>query len=192
MFSGCLQDFSRVFSGCSDGSCGPGGIWWSFHMKAGTLMIQFDDPQLFDDQLEVWTLINQKSTVIPPSLMVLFDVGGMFCEDCWCWWIFLSSFIWCWWNVFVTCAHLQKRIDRICPKKHRPRVRPALFYDLDLCRLEPPVQDKSGTFWRQLGGEQRLTDYRGRQECRLAQVHWFLWYPFCNTYHWYNFWMVKL
>ena len=31
-----------------------------------------NDPQLFDDQLEVWTLINQKSTVIPPSLMVLF------------------------------------------------------------------------------------------------------------------------
>ena len=33
-----------------------------------------DDPQLFDDQLEVWTLINQKSTVIPPSLMVLFNI----------------------------------------------------------------------------------------------------------------------
>ena len=43
----------------------------------------FDDPQLledpqlldgsqpFDDQLEVWTLIIQKSTVISPSLMVL-------------------------------------------------------------------------------------------------------------------------
>ena len=33
---------------------------------------EFDDPQLFDDQLEEWTLINQKSRVIPPSLMVLF------------------------------------------------------------------------------------------------------------------------
>ena len=32
----------------------------------------FVDPQQFDDQLEVWTLINQKSTVIPPSLMVMF------------------------------------------------------------------------------------------------------------------------
>ena len=32
----------------------------------------FDDPQLFDNQLEVWTLTIQKSTVIPPSLMVLF------------------------------------------------------------------------------------------------------------------------
>ena len=31
-----------------------------------------DDPQLFDDQLEVWTLIIEKCTVIPPSLMVLF------------------------------------------------------------------------------------------------------------------------
>ena len=40
MFSGCLQDFSRMFSGCSDGSCGPGGIWWSFQMKVWTLMIQ--------------------------------------------------------------------------------------------------------------------------------------------------------
>ena len=28
----------------------------------------FDDPQLFHDQLEVWTLIIQKSSVIPPSL----------------------------------------------------------------------------------------------------------------------------
>ena len=32
----------------------------------------FHDPQLLDDQLEAWTLIIQKSTVIPPSLMVLF------------------------------------------------------------------------------------------------------------------------
>ena len=28
-------------------------------------------------QLEVWTLINQKSTVIPPSLMVLFSTGDL-------------------------------------------------------------------------------------------------------------------
>ena len=33
----------------------------------------FDDPQVFGDQLEVWTLIIEKSTVIPPSLMVLFQ-----------------------------------------------------------------------------------------------------------------------
>ena len=68
MFSGCLQDFSRIFSECSNGSCGPGGVWWSFQMKVWTLMIQrnsmiltipwsqiFHDPQLFNDQLEVWT-----------------------------------------------------------------------------------------------------------------------------------------
>ena len=30
-----------------------------------------DPCPLFDDQLEVWTLIIQKSMVIPPSLMVL-------------------------------------------------------------------------------------------------------------------------
>ena len=35
----------------------------------------FDDPQLLDDQLEVWTSIIQKSTVIPPSPMVLFFGG---------------------------------------------------------------------------------------------------------------------
>ena len=26
--------------GCSDGSCWPGGIWWSFQMKVWTLMVQ--------------------------------------------------------------------------------------------------------------------------------------------------------
>ena len=40
MFPGCLQDFSRMFSGCSDGSYWPGGIWWSFQMKVWTLKIQ--------------------------------------------------------------------------------------------------------------------------------------------------------
>ena len=40
MFPGCLQDFSRMFSGCSDGSYWPGGIWWSFQMKVWTLMVQ--------------------------------------------------------------------------------------------------------------------------------------------------------
>ena len=37
MFPGCLQDFSRMFSGCSDGSYWPCGIWWSFQMKVWTL-----------------------------------------------------------------------------------------------------------------------------------------------------------
>ena len=32
----------------------------------------FDDPKLFDDELEVWILIIQKSTVIHPSVMVLY------------------------------------------------------------------------------------------------------------------------
>ena len=40
MFSGCLEDFSRMFSGGSDGSCGPGGIWWSIQLKVWTLIIQ--------------------------------------------------------------------------------------------------------------------------------------------------------
>ena len=41
-------------------------------------LVEFDDPQIFDDQLEVWTLIMEKSTVIPPSLMVLFISASMF------------------------------------------------------------------------------------------------------------------
>ena len=69
MFPECLQDFSRMFSGCSDGSYWPGGIRWSFQMKVWTFKIQrnpnriirwsptiwwsqqllFDDPQVFDD-----------------------------------------------------------------------------------------------------------------------------------------------
>ena len=51
MFSGCLQDFSRMFSVCSDGSCGPGEIWWSFQMK-------------------VWTLMIQRNSMIPNYLMI--------------------------------------------------------------------------------------------------------------------------
>ena len=91
MFPGCLQDFSRMFSGCSNGSCGPGGIWWTFQMKgirsSPTIWWSqlFDDRQLFDDQLEVWTLIIQNSTVIPPSLMVLFSVVNNHVQT-WIWW----------------------------------------------------------------------------------------------------------
>ena len=83
MFSGCLQDFSRMFSGCSDGYCGCGGIWWLFQMKVWTLMIQrnsmipnhsiipaiwwsigsmdFDNPKVYSDT---------------PSLIVLFFRNG--------------------------------------------------------------------------------------------------------------------
>ena len=45
----------------------------------------FDDPsysmipQLFDDQLEAWTLIIQKSMVIPPSARVLFSTNFCLC-----------------------------------------------------------------------------------------------------------------
>ena len=96
MFPGCLHDFSRMFLGCSGGSYWPGEIWWSFQMKVSKgirwsptiwwsqkLLFDdpqvfddpqlFDDPQVFDDQLVVWTLIIEKSTMIPPSLMVLFQ-----------------------------------------------------------------------------------------------------------------------
>ena len=78
-----------MFSGCSYRSYGTVGICWSFQMKVWTnhytkesddpqlfddpsnSMIPsfFYDPQLFDDHLEVWTLIIQKFTVIPPSLI---------------------------------------------------------------------------------------------------------------------------
>ena len=41
---------------------------------------EFNDPQVFDDQkgFEVWTLIIQKSTVIPPSSMVLFHFSKQY------------------------------------------------------------------------------------------------------------------
>ena len=128
MFSGLFHDVLRMFSGCSDGSCGPGGSrgslgsrasslscessgfggsiwlggsegpsgscescgsgwdggpggssgscwscgsWWSGGLgesawlgRCGWYQVEF--------QLKVWILIIQKSTVIPPSLMVLF------------------------------------------------------------------------------------------------------------------------
>ena len=51
MLPGCLQDFSRMFSGCSDGSYRPGGIWWSFQMK-------------------VWTLLTQRNSMIPNYSMI--------------------------------------------------------------------------------------------------------------------------
>ena len=61
--------FSAVFR------CSQDVLNWSqiFSMISAILLYQlFDDPQLFDEQLDVWTLIIPKSTVIPPSLMVLF------------------------------------------------------------------------------------------------------------------------
>ena len=68
MFSGCFQDAPMGIVG-----------WWNLMIISNERMDfngpkELDDPQLFDGQLEVWTLIIQKSTVIPPSLMVLFDI----------------------------------------------------------------------------------------------------------------------
>ena len=51
MCPACLQDFSRMFPGCSDGSRRPGGIWWSFQMK-------------------VWTLLTRRSSMIPNYSMI--------------------------------------------------------------------------------------------------------------------------
>ena len=85
MLSGCVQVFSRMISECSDGSCGPGGIWWSFQMKVWTLKIQRNSmipnysmiPAIWWSPAIRWSIgsidfDNPKSTVIPPSLMVLF------------------------------------------------------------------------------------------------------------------------
>ena len=43
-------------------------------LRAILLSQLFNDPQLFDDQLEIW------STVIPPSLMVLYYLIPIFFE----------------------------------------------------------------------------------------------------------------
>ena len=48
MFPGCLQDFSRMFSGCADGSCGPGDI--------SNESMDFNDPKEFDDPM--YSMIN--------------------------------------------------------------------------------------------------------------------------------------
>ena len=67
IFPGCFQDAPKGLVGLVD----------SNDPKDLDDPQLFDDPsysmipQLFDDQLEVWTLIIQKSTVIPPSLIVL-------------------------------------------------------------------------------------------------------------------------
>ena len=99
MFSGCLQDFSRMFSVCSDGSCGPGGIWWSFQVKVWTLMTQSNSmipsysmipairwsPAIWWSQAIRWSPVIRWSigsmdfdnpTVIPSSPMVLFFSKG--------------------------------------------------------------------------------------------------------------------
>ena len=77
MSSRCSQDVCRIFPGCFQDA--PiiglvGLVEFDDHFndsRDSNDPKELDDPQLFDDQLEVWTLIIQESTVIPPSLMVL-------------------------------------------------------------------------------------------------------------------------
>ena len=50
MFPGCLQDFSRIFSGCSDWVL---WAWWNLMIISNESMVfndpkELDDPQLFD------------------------------------------------------------------------------------------------------------------------------------------------
>ena len=76
MFAGFFQDVSRMLRWVL-------WTWWNLMIISSVSMDLndpkglddpqlFDDPQLLDDQLEVWTSIIQKSTVIPPSPMILF------------------------------------------------------------------------------------------------------------------------
>ena len=57
MFPGCLQDFSRMFSGCSDGSCGPSMIISNEGMDFNDPK-ELYDPQLLDDPS--YLMINWK------------------------------------------------------------------------------------------------------------------------------------
>ena len=63
MFPGCLQDFARLFSGCSHGSYGPGGIISNESMDFNDPK-ESDDPQLFDDprysMIPSYSMINWK------------------------------------------------------------------------------------------------------------------------------------
>ena len=86
-----------MFSKCSNGSCGPAGIWWSFQMKVWTLMIQrnsmiltipwsqiFHDPQIFkygliqkatfsySSQLFSFLMFPWKRKFPPPSTFCFF------------------------------------------------------------------------------------------------------------------------
>ena len=80
MFDDC-RIFFRMCSGCSDGSCGPGAISWSFQMKVWALMIQWNS--MIPKSLMIpWTEIIQKYTVVPLSLMVLFNLFFTFANAC--------------------------------------------------------------------------------------------------------------
>ena len=95
MFPGCLQDFSRMSSGCFDGSCGPGGIWWTFQMKVWTLMIQRNSmiPNYLMFPAIRWSLAIQWSPAIwwAPAIRwsqaiwwspaILWSIGSMDFDD---------------------------------------------------------------------------------------------------------------
>ena len=83
MFSRCFQNVCKIFPGCfQDAPIGLVGGWNLMIISNESMDFYdpkefddpklFDDPQLFNDQLKVWTLIIQKSTVIPSPPMVLY------------------------------------------------------------------------------------------------------------------------
>ena len=81
MFPGCLQDFSRMFSGCSDGSYWPGGIWWSFQMKVRTLKIHRNP--MIPNYLMIpagairWSSVIRWSPTIRWSPVIRWSIGSM-------------------------------------------------------------------------------------------------------------------
>ena len=79
MFSGCLQDFSRMFSGCFVGSCRPGGIWWSFQKKVWTLMIQRNSmiPNYSMIPAIWWSLAIWWSPALRWSPAIQWSIGSM-------------------------------------------------------------------------------------------------------------------
>ena len=87
MFSGCLQDFHRMFSGCFDGSCGPGGIWWSFQWPKGIqrsptiwwspairwsiVSMDFDNPKVYGDTFISDGLVTTVNMILVSSMMMM-------------------------------------------------------------------------------------------------------------------------
>ena len=93
MFLGCLQDFSRMFLACSDGSCGPGGIWCSFQMKVGTLMIQRNSmiPRYSMIPAIRWSPANRWSPTIRWSQQLLFDDPQVFDDQLEVWTLIIKK-----------------------------------------------------------------------------------------------------
>ena len=85
-YSTCSLNVLRIFTGFFQDVFGMLRwvlwVWWNLMIISNECMDLndpkefadpqlFDDPQQLDDQLEVWTLIIQKSTKIPPSLQLM-------------------------------------------------------------------------------------------------------------------------